>query len=163
MDKERIALRSLGAAVAAAVCLGGCAAPAWRSTPPAPPYPQAPSAAPRLPAQPPPTAIPPLERRNRLSPASSALVRQARLLERRGDLDGASATLDRALRIEANNPHLWIELGRLRLAEHDAPQAANCARKALALASGDQDAHARAGQLLAQALRAGAVQPPHPR
>ena len=51
-----------------------------------------------------------------------------------GDLDGASSTLDRALRIEPNNPLLWIERGRLRLAEGDAHQAEGCGRKALALA-----------------------------
>ena len=72
----------------------------------------------------------------------------------RGDLDGASSTLDRALRIEPNNPLLWIELGRLRLAEHDAHQAESCGRKALALASGDRGAQAQAGRLLADALRA---------
>ncbi len=107
--------------------------------------------------------MPQPEHRNRLSPASTSLVRQARKLEGRGDFDGASTTLDRALRIEANNPLLWIELGRLRLAENDAHQAANCARKALALASGDPRAHAQANQLLAQALRAGMAQPPRRR
>jgi uncharacterized protein HemY len=71
-----------------------------------------------------------------------------------GDLDGASATLDRALRIEPNNPLLWIELGRLRMAENDAHQAEGCGRKALALASGDRGTQAQAGRLLADALRA---------
>jgi uncharacterized protein HemY len=71
-----------------------------------------------------------------------------------GDLDGASSTLDRALRIEPNNPLLWIELGRLRLAENDAHQAEGCARKALVLASGDRGTQAQAGRLLADALRA---------
>jgi uncharacterized protein HemY len=70
------------------------------------------------------------------------------------DLDGASATLDRALRIEPNNPLLWIELGRLRMAENDAHQAEGCGRKALALASGDRGTQAQAGRLLADALRA---------
>jgi uncharacterized protein HemY len=72
----------------------------------------------------------------------------------RGDLVGASSTLDRALRIEPNNPLLWIELGRLRLAENDAHQAEGCGRKALALASGDHGTQAQAGRLLADALRA---------
>ena len=72
----------------------------------------------------------------------------------RGDLDGASSTLDRALRIEPNNPLLWIELGRLRLAESDAHQAEGCGRKALVLASGDHGTQAQAGRLLADALRA---------
>lgn len=71
-----------------------------------------------------------------------------------GDLDGASSTLDRALRIEPNNPLLWIELGRLRLAENDAHQAEGCGRKALSVASGDRGTQAQAGRLLAEALRA---------
>jgi uncharacterized protein HemY len=49
---------------------------------------------------------------------------------------------------------LWIELGRLRLAESDAHQAEGCGRKALALASGDHSTQAQAGRLLADALRA---------
>ena len=61
---------------------------------------------------------------------------------------------DRALRIEPNNPLLWIELGRLRLAESDAHQAEGCGRKALALASGDPSTQKQAGMLLADALRA---------
>ncbi len=79
---------------------------------------------------------------------------QARTLLARGEFDGASSTLDRALRIEPNNPLLWIELGRLRLAERDPHQAEGCGRKALALASGDQDARRQAGRVLADALRA---------
>ncbi|MDB6084328.1 MAG: hypothetical protein JWN43_2209 [Gammaproteobacteria bacterium] len=71
-----------------------------------------------------------------------------------GDLDAASSTLDRALRIEPNNPLLWIELGRVRLAESDARQAEGCGRKALALASGDHATQQQAGHLLADALRA---------
>jgi uncharacterized protein HemY len=81
-------------------------------------------------------------------------VTQARTLISHGDLDGASSTLDRALRIEPNNPLLWIELGRLRLAESDAHQAEGCGRKALVLASGDRATQAQAGRLLADALRA---------
>jgi len=72
----------------------------------------------------------------------------------RGDLIGASSTLDRALRIEPNNPLLWIERGRLRLTDGDAHQAEGCGRKALSLASGDRATQAQAGRLLADALRA---------
>jgi Flp pilus assembly protein TadD len=82
------------------------------------------------------------------------LVTQARTQISHGDLDGASATLDRALRIEPNNPLLWIERGRLRLAESDPHQAEGCGRKALALASGDPNARRQAGRVLADALRA---------
>jgi uncharacterized protein HemY len=81
-------------------------------------------------------------------------VTQARTLASHGDLDGASSTLDRALRIQPNNPLLWVELGRLRLTESDAHQAEGCGRKALALASGDHGTQAQAGRLLADALRA---------
>jgi hypothetical protein len=49
---------------------------------------------------------------------------------------------------------LWIELGRVRLAESDAHQAEGCGRKALALASGDRGTQRQAGRLLADALRA---------
>jgi predicted Zn-dependent protease len=71
-----------------------------------------------------------------------------------GDLDGASSTLDRALRIEPNNPLLWIELGRLRLAENDAHQAEGCGRKALRSPAAIAATQAQAGRLLADALRA---------
>ena len=71
-----------------------------------------------------------------------------------GDLPGASTSLDRALRIEPSNPLLWIEQGRLRLAENDAHQAESCARKALALASGDHGAQSQSTRLLVDALRA---------
>jgi predicted Zn-dependent protease len=72
----------------------------------------------------------------------------------RGDLDGASSTLDRALRIEPTNSLLWIERGRLRLTENDPKQAECCAREALALASGDRAAQAQSSHLLADALHA---------
>ncbi len=78
---------------------------------------------------------------------------QAHYQASHGDIDGASSTLDRALRIEPNNPLLWIELGRLRLLESESHQAEGCGRKALALASGDQGAQKQAGRLLADALR----------
>ena len=139
--------------------LSGCPAPATRpSLPSAPtdaPRPdistQAGPAAPLPPASRPP---PPLPRENHLSPATRSLVSQARTLLARGDLDGASSTLDRALRIEPGNPLLWIERGRLRLAENDPRQAEGCGRKALALASGDRSTEEHAGRLLADALRA---------
>lgn len=71
-----------------------------------------------------------------------------------GDPESASLTLDRAVRIEPNNPLIWAELGKVRLAENDAHQAEVCARKALALASGDRAAQAEAGRVLIDALRA---------
>jgi len=155
MAQENRALTRLAAACAVALLLGGCPAPSTRPEAPgnSASGPQGGSSArPGSPSVPPPPAPPPRE--NRLSPATSSLVTQARALVSRGDLDGASSTLDRALRIEPNNPLVWIELGRLRLAESDAHQAEGCGRKALALASGDRGTQAQAGRLLADALRA---------
>lgn len=143
--------------LALSVMLGGCPAPATRpSLPGAPsdaPQPDV-SAAPIPPAVPPARRPPQPPRENHLSPATRSLVAQARTLMSHGDLDGASSTLDRALRIEPNNPLLWVERGRLRLAENDPRQAEGCGRKALALASGDRSTQAQAGRLLADALRA---------
>ena len=119
------------------------------STRPPPASPNAPT--PELPAEVPRPA--PAPREFRLSPATQSLVAQAHTLQGRGDLLGASSTLDRALRIEPSNPLLWIELGRIRLVEDDAHQAEVCGRKALALASSDQRARSGAGHLLTDALR----------
>lgn len=146
--------------LAAALWLGGCHGSEPRpSLPASSPVPIQPVPAASQPLLPPPVPEPPPRplappRENHLSPATQSLVTQSRTLAQHGDLDGASSTLDRALRIEPNNPLLWIELGRLRLTENDAHQSEVCARKALALASGDRTAQAQAGHLLADALRA---------
>jgi tetratricopeptide (TPR) repeat protein len=149
---------ALAALLAAPMMLGGCRAPELRPLPPAEgsSSPGAPAAASSLTTPPasPAARPPPAPRENHLSPATHALVAQARTLLARGDFDAASSTLDRALRIEPNNPLLWIELGRVRFAERDLHQAEGCARKALALASGDHGAQRQAGRLLADALRA---------
>ena len=116
-----------------------------------PPIQPAPPAALQAPSPRPPEPPP---REIRLSPSTRSLVTQAQTQAAHGDLPAASSTLDRALRIEPNNPLLWIELGRLRLAESDAHQAEVCGRKALALASGNRVTQGQAGQLLADALRA---------
>ncbi len=94
------------------------------------------------------------QRRFRLSAASTALVSQAQKQARSGDLVAATATLERALRIEPDNPLLWIELGRLRLQEKNGVQAQSFARKALSLATGDPRTQSFAWQLIADALRA---------
>jgi len=145
----------LGAALPLAGCPSPWTRPAPGSSPPSVPAPTAPSATP-APAPPAPPAPRPQAppRENHLSPATRSLVTQAHTLLAHGDIDGASSTLDRALRIEPSNPLLWIELGKVRLVDSDAHQAEVCARKALALASGDRAAQAQAGRLLADTLRA---------
>jgi uncharacterized protein HemY len=58
------------------------------------------------------------------------------------------------LRIEPENPLLWIELGQIRLGEGNAAQADSMGHKALALATGDVQAQASAWRLIADSLRA---------
>jgi hypothetical protein len=89
-----------------------------------------------------------------LSPASSALVNQAQSQRKKGDLPGAATSLDRALRIEPNNPLLWIEMGRLRMDQRNYPQAEAMGRRALSMAVGDSRTQSSAWQLIADALRA---------
>jgi hypothetical protein len=137
----------------AAVLLGACTVPTRYQPPPPSPSPSQPPPQSPPPYQPPPRPPQPA-RTISLSPATHSLVTQARTEVAHGDLLAASSTLDRALRIEPNNPLLWIELGRLRIAEGDAHQAEGCGRKALALASGDRGTQSQAGRVLADALRA---------
>jgi tetratricopeptide (TPR) repeat protein len=88
-----------------------------------------------------------------LGPAALSLVSQAHKQSQSGDLGAAATTLERALRIEPNNPLLWIELGDVRLSENDGDQADNMGRKALALATGDAQAQSSAWHLIAESLR----------
>jgi tetratricopeptide (TPR) repeat protein len=155
MDRQSSSLIGGVLTLAATALLSGCPGSSLRSSPNEPATIDAPSPPPGTAPLPPPAPAPrPPPRENHLSPATASLVAQAHALVGHGDLDGASSTLDRALRIEPNNPLLWIERGRLRLAENDNKQAEGCARKALALASGDRAAQAQSGHLLADALRA---------
>jgi cytochrome c-type biogenesis protein CcmH/NrfG len=80
-------------------------------------------------------------------------VKQARAQSGKGDFGAATATVERALRIEPNNPLLWIELGQVHLAQGDAPQAESLGRKAVALSVGDPNAQSSAWRLIGDALR----------
>jgi Tfp pilus assembly protein PilF len=146
-----------------ALLLGGCAMRSGEGGPaiPAPPRGQAIGSvrpAPPVPVQPPPappeppSAAPP--RQFHLGAASGALVTQAHAQARGGDFGQASATIERALRIEPENPLLWIELGRMRLGAGDAQQADAMGRKALSLGSGDPSAQSSAWRLIADSLQA---------
>jgi len=105
------------------------------------------------PVPPPPPYTAP-QRQFRLGTASTALVAQAHAQANGGDYGQASATIERALRIEPDNPLLWIELGRVRLGANDAAQADAMGHKALALATGDLAAQSSAWHLIADSLRA---------
>jgi tetratricopeptide (TPR) repeat protein len=89
-----------------------------------------------------------------LSPASRALVSQAQGQRQKGDLPGATVSLERALRIEPSNPLLWIEMGRLRMDQRNYAQAENMGRKALSMSIGDDRTQAAAWQLVGDSLKA---------
>jgi tetratricopeptide (TPR) repeat protein len=99
----------------------------------------------------PPAAAP---RQFHLGAATSALVAQAHRQAAGGDYGQADATLERAVRIEPDNPLVWIELGRVRLGESNAVQADALGHKALTLATGDPAAQAAAWRLIADSARA---------
>lgn len=65
----------------------------------------------------------------------------------------AASSVERALRIEPDNPLLWIELGKVRHAEGNYVQAENMGRKAVSLSNAPQ-ASSAAWKLIADSLRA---------
>jgi tetratricopeptide (TPR) repeat protein len=101
---------------------------------------------------PPPVATPPAGgpgAAQRPSPAASnSLLEQSRRERDAGRYGEATAVVERALRIEPNNPWLWIELGEIKREEGDLAQAEAMARKALTLAGGDRNIEARAFALI---------------
>ncbi len=71
-------------------------------------------------------------------PAVRTLLRKAEAQHAAGDLNSAAATLERGLRIEQRDPHLWNRLARIRLDQGNSAQAAGLAAKSNALAGGDE-------------------------
>jgi len=90
------------------------------------------------------------------NPAVTTLVAQAR-----GDFDAArypsaSAQLERALRIEPNNPWLWHELAQVRLRQGDYAQTEGFAARSNGYARGDRRLQQANWRLIAEArTRAG--------
>lgn len=114
------------------------------STPTQPPPPE--MATPSEPSPPP--------KPHTLSSATKALVTQAQAQMAAGNDAMAASTLERALRIEPNNPLIWIEMAKLRQEEGNAAQAENLAKKALSMATGDARAQASAWRVMADSYRA---------
>jgi predicted Zn-dependent protease len=150
-------------AVIAAVTLSACAVPQpYRpvlppeSVPPA----QSGTQAQTQPAnQPPPVEeaqpLPePVNREPILGAASRALVAQAQAQLATKNFAVAASSIERALRIEPDNPLLWIELGKVRQAEGNFVQAENMGRKALSMATNAPRAQSAAWALLADSYRA---------
>jgi len=140
--------------------LGGCALPPPYQPPkPAPPAPvqPAPPPAETQPAPPPPVEAPPapapVVREPTLNPASKALIAQAQAQAAAKNYSVAASVLERALRIEPENPLVWIELGKVRQAEGNFVQAENMGRKAVSMASSAPKARSSAWLLIAESYR----------
>jgi tetratricopeptide (TPR) repeat protein len=127
----------------------GPAAPGTANTNPAAPA----TAVPVPPPAPPPVTAPPATRQFHLGPAATALVAQAHR-QAAGDPQLAISTIERALRIEPDNPLLWIELGELHEAAGHYEQAGGIGHKALQLAIGDPHAQSASWHLIAESLKA---------
>jgi len=84
-----------------------------------------------------------------------ALVEKAESQRAAGDLNGAASTLERALRIEGRNAHLWNRLARVRLEQGDYAQAASLAAKSDALAGDAPGLRRDNARIMAAADRAG--------
>jgi Flp pilus assembly protein TadD len=109
-----------------------------------------------LPRPSPPQAVPPASRNSTApsrpqsdaSGASGALLEQARNQRAAGNTAQATASIERALRLDPNNAELWVERGELALQTGSTGQAATMARKALSLAGSNSSVSARAQRLL---------------
>ena len=148
----------LALAVASAV-LTACAAPSpYQKPAPTTPAPETPPAetqpgqAPSIPEPQPPPA--PVVREPTLGAASRALVSQAQTQMATKNYVVAASSIERALRIEPDNPLLWIELGKVRLAEGNYVQAENMARKAVSMSVNAPRAQSSAWRLIAESYRA---------
>jgi tetratricopeptide (TPR) repeat protein len=96
----------------------------------------------------------PVVREPVLSAASRALVSQAQIQLQSKNYPVAASSIERALRIEPDNPLLWIELGKVRQAEGNYVQAENMGRKAASMSVNTPKANASAWALIAESLRA---------
>ena len=80
-----------------------------------------------------------------------ALLDQSRTQASSGRLGEASASLERALRIEPRNPALWQELARIRLDQGQFREAENLAAKSNALAGENRGLRAGNWRIIGQA------------
>jgi hypothetical protein len=97
---------------------------------------------------------PPVVREPTLGAASRSLVAQAQTQLASKNYAVAASSIERALRIEPDNPLLWIELGKVRQAEGNYQQAENMGRKAASMAVNAPRTQSAAWSLIAESLRA---------
>jgi tetratricopeptide (TPR) repeat protein len=88
------------------------------------------------------------------SSAVGELLQTARTQQQAGNLTEAVATLERALRIEPRNAHLWNRLAHLRLQQQQPELAAELAAKSNVLAAADVELKRDNWLLIGQARRA---------
>lgn len=83
--------------------------------------------------------------------AAVSLLNKARSQSSAGQLHEASASLERAVRIEPRNPYLWQELARVRLEQGQYRQAENLAAKSNSLISADKAMRKENWRIIGQA------------
>ncbi|WP_297833959.1 tetratricopeptide repeat protein [Pseudomonas sp.] len=79
-----------------------------------------------------------------------SLLTTAQQQQASGDLNGASSSLERAQRVAPREPQVLFRLAQVRLAQGDAPQAEQLARRGLTYANGRSDLQASLWGLIAQ-------------
>lgn len=168
----KTSMRLAAPVCALAFLFGACALPEPYRPPSQPPTPS-PGNTPNVPSapqptttepvapQPPVTATRPLPessapviREPVLGAAARSLVSQAQAQLAARNFPMASASVERALRIEPENPLLWIELAKVRQAEGNYSQAENLARRALSRSTQAPKAQAAAWGVIADSYRA---------
>ncbi|QJI27279.1 hypothetical protein HKK55_00655 [Pseudomonas sp. ADAK18] len=80
-----------------------------------------------------------------------ALLTTAQQQQAGGDLNGASSSLERAQRVAPREPQVLYRLAQVRMAQGDAPQAEQFARRGLTLANGRPDLQASLWGLIGDA------------
>jgi hypothetical protein len=80
-----------------------------------------------------------------------ALLTTAQQQQSGGDLNGAASSLERAQRVAPREPQVLYRLAQVRLAQGDAPQAEQLARRGLTYANGRASLQASLWGLIAQA------------
>lgn len=100
-----------------------------------------------------PSSSSPASREPEMGAAARALVNQAQEQVRARNFDGAAATIERALRIERDNPLLWLEMGKVRLAQGNFTQAEAMGQRALSNAGPYPRTQAAAWRLIADSYR----------
>ena len=89
-----------------------------------------------------------------LSPAAGSLLESARNEANRNNLGRAGEIMERALRIEPNNPNLWMQLAQFRRQQGDNAQAIAMAKKAAQVQPDDQGLERQSWSFIAAIYRA---------